>query len=228
MTQQQTVGEDRFVTTLMQTMAWAQKNTRALVLGLGALVIVVFAVLYYLDYRRRVEEAASGELREIRYAAETSTGDEVVRHLRSFITQYDGTAYAQEARVLLAQVLLTSNRASEAIEPARQAMGDLNLVLPQRAAFLLAAAYEEVADTAQAIQVYETIGRGVESRGQKSRALQAAARLRAARGDAAGAAALCQELVQLTPEAVPARSYFEMCVAEAEAQKVRLASSGEG
>lgn len=208
-------SEDRFVALVLQIVTWAQRNTRGLVLGIGAAAILVFAVKYYVDFKQRVHVAAATEMLNLRYQLQTGTPDQVIEQLRAYLLQFGGTSYAREARVLLAHSLLLSNRAAEAIEPARQAMDDLgDDVLSLRAAFLAAAAYEEVGDTTAAIDVYREIGRRTDFRVQKSRALEAAARLLSARGDAAEAAAIYDGLAEITPEAAPARPYYEMRAAE--------------
>ena len=210
-----TTSEDRFVALGLQILIWAQRNTRGLVLGIGAAAILVFAVRYYVNFKQRVREAAATEMINLRYQLQTGTPDQVIERLRAYQLQFSGTSYAREALVLLAHSLLLGNRAAEAIEPARQAMDDLgDDILSLRAAFLAAAAYEEVGDTTAAIDVYREIGRRTDLRVQKSRALEAAARLLGARGDAAAAAAIYDELAEMTPEAAPARPYYEMRAAE--------------
>ena len=222
MAQRHTADEDRFVATSLEMLNWAQRNTRALVLGGAALAIVVFGVRYYFDYQKQVREAASTELRAVRMEMESGNVAQVTDRLRRFLLQFEGSEYDREARVLLAHALLLQNRAQEAIAPARQAMKGMGKEpLANRAAFLLAAAYEEVGDTAAAIQVYEQIGLNADNRVQRSRGLEGAARLRAARGDRLGAAALYDRLLALTPEEVPARAVYEMRAAELRAEGLR-------
>lgn len=224
-------GEDRFVVTTLAFLAWAQRNSRALVLAVIALGILGAGVIYYLDYERRVREVASAEIRTIRFELRSGNTAQAAERLRSFLIQFDGSPYAREARVLLAHSLLLQNRAAEAIEPARQAAeGRVGKdVLATRAAFLLAAAYEEVGDTASAIDVYEEIGRRASLRVDKSRGLEGAARLREARGDRASAAALYQQLVELTPEGSSMKSYYEMRAAELDLEPIsRAGAAPEG
>ncbi len=225
---QHTSGEDRFVAVSLQLLHWAQRNTRLLVLGIGAVAILVFGVRYYFNYQRQVRQAAATEMRALRAELEMRSATEVADRIRAYLIQYGNSPYAQEARVLLAETLLQANRAGEAIEPARRATVDVSKdVLSVRAAFLLAAAHEEVGDTASAISVYEQIGRSARARISKSRGLEGAARLRAAKGDREGAASLYEELVELTPEDAPARTFYEMRVSELRAQRLRAGSPEE-
>ncbi len=225
---QHTSGEDRFVATSLQLLTWAQRHTRALVLGLGAVAILVFGVRYYFNFQRQVRQAASTQMRALRSGIQVTSADELADQARAYLIQYGSSPYAQEARVLLAENLLLANRASEAIEPARRATVDMAKdVLSVRAGFLLAAAHEEVGDTSSAISVYEQIGRSARSRIAKSRGLEGAARLQAARGDRDGAASLYEELVKLTPEDAPARAFYEMRVAELRAERLKVSGTGE-
>lgn len=220
-------GEDQFVAGTMRFLAWAQSHSRALVLAGLALGILIVGVLYYRDYNRRVREAASTEIRAIRFQMQTGSTTDVIARIQSFLAEFEGTDYAREAKVLLAHSLLLQNRAGEAIEPARQAAerGIGDDVLATRAAFLLAAAYEEVGDTALAVSVYEEIGREARLNLQKRRGLEGAARLRAESGHLAQGAALYDELAELTPESSPQRLVYEMRAAELRA---RAAGSESG
>jgi len=224
----QTTGEDRFVVVLLQLLGWAQRNTRALVLSVGAAAIVIFAVRYYVDYRYQVREAAATQMVGLRFQLSSGSAVESIEHLRAFLVQFSGTHYAREARVLLAHSLLLSNRAAEAIDPASQAMNDLGAdFLSMRAAFLAAAAYEEVGDTSAAIDVYREIAQKVGMRVQQSRALEAAGRLLDARGDAAAAATVYEQLAEMTPEDAPARPFYEMRAAELRARDGSTSASSQ-
>lgn len=221
--------EDQFVTTVLHLGEWARKNIRALMIGAVALGIVLFGVRYYLDYQRQVRETASAELRAIRSRLQAETSSESIERLRGFLVQFDGTEYATEARVLLAHTLLMANRPGEAIEAARAPAAELGEEpVANRAAFLLAAAYEEVGDTAAALDVYRQLGREVRARVQKSRALEGAARLEAARGNREAAGEIYDRLVELTPEETPARSFYRMRAAEMRAEELSIRSGTDG
>lgn len=221
-------SEDQFITTVVRLAEWARRNGRALVIGGAALAIVVFGVRYYVNYQSQVRETASAELRAIRGQLRMGTANEVVERLRSFLVQFEGTEYAAEARVLLAHSLLLSNRPGEAIEAARPTASNLGSDhMANRAAFLLAAAYEEAGDTASALSVYAQLGDALEQRVQKSRALEAVARLEAARSNRAVAARTYERLVELTPESAPAHAFYEMRAAEMRAEGLRVGAVTE-
>jgi len=215
MNQYDSSSEDRFVAGTFQLLAWGQRNARALVLTIMAAAIVIFAVRYYLDFKTKVRQAAATEMVNLRFQLQAGTTDQVVEQLRGYLIQFNGTTYAQEAQVLLAHTLLQAARAAEAIEPARQAMDNLgDDILSLRAAFLAAAAYEEVGDTTGAIGIYRQIEQATDMRVQRARALEAMGLLMAASGDAAGAASVYDELVKSAPEDSPARPFYEMRAAE--------------
>ena len=216
--------EDSFVAGALQLTTWAQRSSRVLVLGGVAVAILVAGVFYYRDYQNKVRSAASTELRTIRFQLETGGGAEAVERIRTFLAQFSGSSYAKEAQVLLAHALLLQNRAGDAIDPAREAAsGDIGKdVLATRAAFLLAAAYEEVADTAAAIGVYEEIGRKARLTLEKRRGLEGAARLRSVGGDLLAAAELYDQLVELLPEDNPLRSLYQMRAAEMRATAITV------
>jgi tetratricopeptide (TPR) repeat protein len=168
-----------------------------------------------------MREAASAEIRSIRYDLQVGQTSMVVDQLRTFLIQFDNTPYSREARLLLAHSLLLENQPVEAIEPARRAADRVGRnPLSDRAAFLLAAAYEQLGETAQAIAVYEDVGRRARHRADQRRGLDGAARLRAASGDRAAAAALYEEILGLIPDDSPARSYYELRAAEVNAQSL--------
>ena len=224
-------SEDAFVAGLLRIVTWAQKNQRALILAGGAIAILAGGIYYYIDYRGRLTEVASSEIQALRNQARSDGGQQVIQGLRSFLAQFGETAYATEARVLLAETLLSQGQAAEAIEPARVAAQEIGEdALATRAGFLLAAAREEVGDTAGAVQAYQRIADGARMRSDRARALEGMARLRAASGDVAAAIAAYDRLIELVEEENPRRTFYEMRRAElqAERERITLGSGGDG
>lgn len=216
-------SEDTFVAGILRLVGWAQKHIRALILAVVALIIVVGGVIYYVDYRTRVTEVASSEIRALRAQLRSEgAGEAVIQGLRSFIAQFGDTPYGMEARVLLAEELLRQGRATEALNPATTAAegigGD---PLATRAAFLVAAAHEELGDTAAAIDVYERIGRQARLDGEKIRGLEGAARLYTAAGDLQRAIAVYDRLLELVPEDDPQHAFYVQRRAELRARRDR-------
>lgn len=215
-------SEDAFIAATLRLAHWAQQNSRALILGGIALAILTGGVIYYLDYRERVTEVASTEIRSLRNQLRSGGGEQVVQGLRSFIGQFGDTPYGTEARVLLAEELLQQGRAPEALEPARAAARRLGSdPLGTRAAFLLAAAHEEAGDTSSAIQVYERIGREARLKAERARGLEGAARLYAASDQLTEAIESYERLVERLPEDDPQRALYEQRRAELESRRDR-------
>lgn len=211
----QPTADDKFVASSLQFLAWARENTRALVLGIGAVLVLAAGVYYYLDYRGRVEEAASTQIQTIRFDLGVGNVSQTVESLRTYIARFGSTRYGTEARVMLAHALLLENRAGEAIAPAQEAAAKLGSdPLAARAAFLMAAAYEQVSDTAAAIQVYEQIGDKASLLPERVRGYDGAAELLAAQGQKARAVELYRKIIELTPEDSPRRAFYEMQAAE--------------
>lgn len=216
-------SEDSFVAAILRLVGWAQKNTRALILSVVALIIVVGGVIYYIDYRTRVTEVASSEIRALRGQLQSEgAGEAVIGGLRSFIAQFGDTPYGIEARVLLAEELLRQGRAAEALNPAMAAAEDIGQdPLATRAAFLVAAAHEELGDTATAIGMYERIGRQARLDGEKVRGLEGAARLYTAAGELERAIAIYDRLLEIVPEEDPQHAFYVQRRAELRARRDR-------
>lgn len=224
---QRDAAEDTFITWVLRLTAWAQHNTRALIFAVIAVAIFAGGVLYYRDYRSRVNQAAANDLRTLESQVQSDGGPQAIDGLRSFLTQFGGTRYAREARVLLAQQLLEQGRAADAIGPAQMAAKDLGKdPVATRAALLLAAAQEEAGDTAAAIQVYERIGARAQLTSEKAQGLEGAARLLAASGQVTGAIDMYDKLIALMPEESPRRGVYAMRKAELEARRDSLMLSG--
>lgn len=222
-------ADDKFVITSLRLLGWARENTRALVLALVAVGILAAGVVYYIDYRNRVEEVASTNLQNIRFELSSGNTSQTIESLRNYIGRFGSTSYGNEARILLAHSLLLENRPDEALEVAREASQDMgNDPLATRAGFLMGAAYEQIGDTASAVQVYEQLGRVAELSPEKIRAFETAAILEAARGNSQQAVALYERILSLIPEDSPQRAFYEMKAAEAAARPLTTASAGTG
>ncbi len=217
----QPTADDKFVASSLQFIVWARKNTRALVLGIGAVLILAAGVYYYIDYRSRIEEAASAQIQTIRFDLGVGNVSQTVESLQTYIARFGSTRYSTEARVLLAHALLIENRAAEAIAPAQEAAAKLGSdPLAARAAFLMAAAYEQVGDTSSAIQVYEEIGNRASLLPERVRGYDGAAVLLGAQGSKARALELYRQIIELTPEDSPRRAFYEMQAAEVAAEPI--------
>lgn len=222
-------ADDKFIITSLRLLGWARENTRALVLGLVAVGILAAGVIYYIDYRNRVEEVASTNLQNIRFELSSGNTSQTIESLRTYISRFGSTSYGNEARVLLAHSLLLENRPGEALEVAREASAEMgDDPLATRAGFLMGAAYEQVGDTASAIQVYEELGTKAKLNPEKIRAFETAAILQAALGNSQQALGLYERILSLIPEDSPLRGFYEMKAAEVATRPLKTASAGTG
>ncbi len=216
-------ADDKFVATSLQFLAWARNNTRALILGIAAIGLFAAGILYYLDYRQDVQDFASTNLQNLRFELNSGNTSQTIESLRIYIARFGSTRYGTEARVLLAHSLLLQNRAGEAIGPASEAAKNFGSdPLGVRAAFLLAAAQEQVGDTPAAIDVYVRIGNEARLTPERIRGYDAAAQLYAAGGDGARAAQVYGEILALLPEDSPGRAFYEMQAADVSAEAINI------
>lgn len=209
--------EPSFADRALRIYAWARGHSRAVLVGSGALALLVAASVYYLGYRRQLESAAAAELLRVRETVLAGNTDLAIADLQRLLAQYGATEHAKEARVMLAVMLIQSGRPEEAIESVRRIAGGRGAdPVGARAAFILGAALEARRDTVAAIRHYLTLGDALEMGFQKREALRAAARLQSARKDYAAAVATYRTLLQLVPEASVERPIYEMRLAELE------------
>ena len=155
---QQVDTEDHITERVLEAAAWAEQHRRAVIIGGIALVAVVAAAFYYQDYREKLVERASVRFQELQISAQSADLETIRGELGLFIDQYPGTGYANQARVVLAELELRRDSlgaAIAALEPvADLASGD---PLAFTAAEMIAAAYEQGGDAERALEWYERI-----------------------------------------------------------------------
>lgn len=210
---------DAFVEKVLGLYSWTRTHVQTVVLG-GVLVILVAAGLFYwIRSRDALARQALVQLEQVQQ--QTAFGDPATAEqaLRDYLRRFDGTPYATEARIALGQLLLqnkTPDKAIEALSPAVASLAKDPLAI--QAAFLLAAAYEEVGRLSDAEALLLKAAASATLPFQVREAKAAAARLRARRGDWTGAARLYEEILSSLPEGDPQRSYWQMRLAEATAR----------
>lgn len=198
---------------------WARTNIRLIVIGAVVLALVVGGLFYWrVNEANRRQEAAVAFL-QLEQTAQAGNAALATRELEQFIRRYEGTTYAEEARIALAQLHLRANEPAKAVTVLQGAAGRVgdSPVGPQ-AALLLAAAQQAAGNRDAAIQTYLTVAEEAELDVFREDALQSAALLRNQAGDFAGAAELYRRLVESTEEGTVERQLFQMRLAEAEAR----------
>lgn len=202
--------DDAVVARAIEASSWARRNSRALIIGLIILAIAVVAVVYYVNYRADLRDRAATELLEVRQVAATGDISNAVLQLEGFVNRFDGTPAASEARLLLAQLQLAQGNATQAAEAVRPLTEDGGPLVSASAGLLLAGALEAAGQPEQAEQAYLRVAESADMEFQQREALEDAARIRADRGDRAGAVELYDRLIGMTEDDSPERDVYEM------------------
>ncbi len=202
--------DDLVVSKAVEVSEWARRNSRAVLIGIVVLAIAAVAAIYYVSYRGDMRQRAAIELLEVRQTAASGDLNAAVTQLDEFVARFDGTPAADEARLLLAQIHLLQGNASQAADAVRPVADGGEPLVSTSAGLLLAGAYEAAGQPEQAEQAYLRVAEEADLEFQQREALEDAARIRADRGDLAGAVALYDRLIQMTDEGSPDRDVYEM------------------
>jgi predicted negative regulator of RcsB-dependent stress response len=124
--------------------------------GFAAVAAVAVAVWFVLEYRERKELAATNALDEARMALQSENLPLAASDLSRIVVTYGGTAAADEATIVLAQVRLQQDQPTVAADEIRDAL-DRGLRPQFRAAALglLGTALEEIGSHSEAAQMFE-------------------------------------------------------------------------
>lgn len=214
---QQVEADDAVMAKAIEVTEWARRHGRLVIGVTVALLVLASAFFWYrADQNRRLDEAAIAYLQ---VEQSTLIGDDAtaVRDIQEFVQRHDGTPYADEARVLLAQIHLRGGRAQEAITVLQPVASNLGSSVGPQAALLLATAQASAGDATAAITTYLRVADQAGSPFRRQEGLIGAALLRSEAGDHAGAAELYGRLVELQETGSPERALFEMRLAEEQA-----------
>lgn len=193
--------EDHITERALDAAAWAQRHRRVVMAGGIALVAVVAAAFYYQDFRQKLEERGSVRLQEIQIASQSADMEMIRSELRLFIDQFSGTAYANQARVVLADLELRRDSLGAAIrvlEPlADRGGGD---PLSFSAIGMIAAAYDQGGDADRSLDWYERLENEALFDYQRHDAMVEQARLHTTSGRYDEAISLYERLVEEAAE----------------------------
>jgi tetratricopeptide (TPR) repeat protein len=213
--------DDKFIAAVASGALWMRAHSRALIAAGIVLVLAVGIGIYYIQSQRRVEAEAAMRLTQVQQSVVTGNVPLAIRDLQEYLASFGGTRAAREARILLADLLLTQERPQDALQTLGRLPRDLEDPTGLAAAQLQAAAYEALGNYDQALSTYRTIARNARFEFQRREALAAAARVALQSARPQEAADFYDQLVQTFPEADPTRTYFEMWRAEARARATR-------
>jgi tetratricopeptide (TPR) repeat protein len=196
--------------------AWAQRHSRVLIGVAAALLVIVLGAAYYITRRKALNATAEARLAEVQQTAASGNAPLAIKDLETFLGRYGSTVAGIQGKLLLGRLYLEQSRSSKALDVLKNLHPDDDLFATSRL-LLLGAAYEQARDTAAAIDAYMAAGNGNGFLYQREQGLEDAARLRMESGDAASAAKLYQQLIDLASGNVQQQAVYEMRLGEAEA-----------
>jgi len=136
--------------------AWLQAHRKAVIAGAVAITIVALSAWFVVEYRRNKEAAAAQALEQARFTSQSGNLPLAANDLSRLIDEFSGTAAADEAVILLAQVRLLQEQPDLAADELRQADPDrLRSQFRSPAHGLLGTALENSGQAAGAAQAYE-------------------------------------------------------------------------
>lgn len=212
--------DDAFVASVKRSYSWARENSRALTIGIVVIVVLVAGAIWFRSQQQRTERMAAAEFGRVQQSVVSGNTQLAIRDLETYLGTYGGTETAQQARLILADLLIGEDRADEAVEALGSLPDDLDEPLGLPAARMQAAAYEAMGDADEAVATYLQVADAARFDYQRREALADAARVRLQNGDADQAADLYERVVATFDEETAAvgRGYYEMWLAEARAQ----------
>ena len=211
--------EDAFLEKVLEITAWSREHRQLLITSAVLLVIAIGSIAYYANYRIAVRNQAVNELEQIQQTLGLGDPELSIGRLNTFIARFGDSPYVLEARLVLGQIHLEASRPDEAIAVLAPAATALSEPVGLQAAFLLATAYEQVQRPEDAEDLFLRIGDATSLDFQFENALGGAARIRAARGDFAGAAQLYRRILATMEEGDPVYGLYQMRLAEAEERR---------
>ena len=206
--------DDVFVARVLHLGKWAEANQQLLTVLLVVVAIMVAGLVYYRGYRSSLNLQAAQQLETVYQTVSIQDTEGAITELVTFLERFAGTAYEGEARLLLGDLYLRSSRFQQAqavLEPLGASPRD---PIELQGAALLASAYEQEGRGDDAERVYLAIANRSDLDFQVRNALAAAARIRRARGDTAGALELYRRALEGLEEDSPQRGLYEMRIAE--------------
>ena len=139
-----------------QTIEWIAKYRRQVTGTLAAVIVITAGVWMTVQYQRNKGAQADRSLNEARVAAQSGNLPLAASDLSRLIATHGGTAAADEAFILLAQVRLIQDEPSLAVQELRGALsGGLETQFRAPAYGLLGTAEEQLGNMAAAGEAYE-------------------------------------------------------------------------
>ncbi|MEM7417380.1 MAG: tetratricopeptide repeat protein [Gemmatimonadota bacterium] len=207
-------AEDAFIARVLDFSNWAQGNQQLLTVLTVVVAIFVAGGLYFRSYRAQLGNQAAQQLEVIHQSISLADTEGAKIDLATFLDRFGGTAFEGEARLMLGQLYLDSSDPQQALAVLEPIGASPSSPVDFQAATLLAAAYEQEERWGEAEEVYLRIADRSDLSFQVRDARAAAARIRAAQGDGAGAIELYEEVLGELEDNAPERGQFEMRIEE--------------
>ena len=209
--------DDVFVATVYEASTWAEKNRVALIVIAVVVVAAGFGLYSWLDYRERLNEQALVQLEQVQQTVSIGDTEQAKSELDQYLSRFESTPHAGEARLLLADLHLRSGEPQRAIEVLEASSLSLRDPLGVQVRTLLAKAHEAAGEYDAAVEIYLDVADAAELAFQRNEALADAARLRERQGQWAGAAELYEEILDGLEETDEDAGLYRMRLAEARA-----------
>lgn len=207
-------AEDAFIARVLDVSNWAQGNQQLLtVVGVVAAILVAGG-FYFVSYRSQLNTEAAQRLEAIHQSISIADTEGAKIDLATFLSNFGGTVFEGEARMVLGELYLRSDDPQQALAVLEPIGSSPSTPVEFQAATLLASAYEQEERWADAEEVYLRIADRSDLSFQVRDAWAAAARIRAAQGDGAGAIELYEAALEALEENAAERGEFEMRIEE--------------
>jgi predicted negative regulator of RcsB-dependent stress response len=210
--------DDAFVTRLVEFSTWARSNRQTLIIFGVVLVTLIGGIVYYVRFSATLEEQAAVEIERIEQQMQAGDVATARSQLSQFLDRYGGTDSAAEARLILAQLHLTSGQVQEALSVLEGSDTSVRNPLGLQLEVLRAKTFEAAGRPTDAERAYLRAADAADLQFVRVDALADAARIRMSLGNPAGAADLYERILSDLPEGHPDRGVYQMRLAEAEVQ----------
>lgn len=212
-------SDDALVVRAIEFTAWAKKNIRLIIAAAVVLTLLIGGLIYWRVYQQNRLERAAAEFVQLQQTASSGNMQLAARDMEQYVRRFDGTVYAEEARIALAQIHLQQDSATKAVEVLSGAADRVDdSPLGPQAALLLAAAHQSAGNNDAAIATYMRVADDADLSFRRIAALEAAAQLHSRNGNHAEAANVYQRLTEMAEEGTPQWQMYRMRLAEAQAQ----------
>nr|NIP83934.1 tetratricopeptide repeat protein [Gemmatimonadota bacterium]NIQ60305.1 tetratricopeptide repeat protein [Gemmatimonadota bacterium]NIU80523.1 tetratricopeptide repeat protein [Gammaproteobacteria bacterium]NIX48845.1 tetratricopeptide repeat protein [Gemmatimonadota bacterium]NIY13298.1 tetratricopeptide repeat protein [Gemmatimonadota bacterium] len=110
------VPDDAFVSTVRRLITWSRENRRELVIATVIVVVLGITAAWYITEQRSVEARAASRFTAVQQSVASGNIQLAIRDLEAFIGTFGDTETADQARLVLADLLIAQDRADDAVD----------------------------------------------------------------------------------------------------------------